>query len=139
MVSSNGIWGWDKNYPTFNCLVDKTMNMCESYLIKTYLIISRASSCRCIGIVGCLRYNRGSFTRFLGEYLGYLVKSGGKGALGVYQAACRRNLCNLQRDEPSVPAIPINECWVVFVPSPNAITTHLSYHRYLLMQLLVPS
>jgi hypothetical protein len=31
-------------------LVDKTMNMCESYLTKTYLKISGASSCRCIGI-----------------------------------------------------------------------------------------
>jgi hypothetical protein len=36
------------------------MNMCGSYLTKTYLIISGASSCRCIGIAGCLPYNRGS-------------------------------------------------------------------------------
>ena len=47
------------------CLVDKTMTRCESCLTKTYLRISGASSCRCIGIVGCLHYNRGSFTRFL--------------------------------------------------------------------------
>jgi hypothetical protein len=46
------------------------MNMCESYLTKTYLKISGASSCRCIGIAGCLRYNQGSFTRFLGNTLG---------------------------------------------------------------------
>jgi hypothetical protein len=52
-----------------HCLVDKTMNICESYLTKTYLKISRASSCRCIGIAECLRYNQGSFTRFLGKTL----------------------------------------------------------------------
>ena len=45
------------------------MNMCESYLTKTYLKISIASSSRCIGIAGCLRYNRGSFTRVLGKTL----------------------------------------------------------------------
>ena len=49
------------------CLVSKTMTMCESYITKTYLEICRASSCRCIGIAGCLHYNRGSFTRFLGK------------------------------------------------------------------------
>jgi hypothetical protein len=43
------------------------MNMCENYLTKTYSTISGANSYRCIGIVGCLRYNRGNFTRFLGE------------------------------------------------------------------------
>jgi hypothetical protein len=46
------------------------MNMCESYLTKTYLQISRASSCRCIGIAECLHYNRGSFTQFLENTLG---------------------------------------------------------------------
>ena len=46
-------------------LVDKTMSMCESFLTKTYLEIPGASSCRCIGIAGRVRYNRGSFTRVL--------------------------------------------------------------------------
>ena len=32
--------------------------MCESYSIRTYLEISGASSCRCIGIASCVRYNR---------------------------------------------------------------------------------
>ena len=64
-------WGWDKNYPTCHCLVDKaTTNTCESYLSTTYLKISRASCCRCIGTAGCLHYNRGSFTHFLGNTLG---------------------------------------------------------------------
>jgi hypothetical protein len=67
-----------------HCLVDKTMNMCESYLTKTYLKISRASSCRCIGIAGCLSYNRGSFTYILGKTFGYLVKWGGEGALFIH-------------------------------------------------------
>ena len=57
--------------PNIHCLVDKTMNMCESYL--TYLKISGASSCRCIGIAGCLRYNQGSFTRFLRNILGLIT------------------------------------------------------------------
>jgi hypothetical protein len=56
--------------PNIHCLLDKTMNMCESYLTKTYLKFSAASSCRYIGIAGCLRYNQGSFTRFLGNTLG---------------------------------------------------------------------
>jgi hypothetical protein len=51
-------------------LVDKTMNMCESYLTKTYLKISGVSSSRCIGIAGRVHYNRGSFTWFLGNTLG---------------------------------------------------------------------
>ena len=42
--------------PNVHCLVDKTMKMCESYLTETYLKIARASSCRCIGIAGCLCY-----------------------------------------------------------------------------------
>jgi hypothetical protein len=37
-------------------MVDKIMNMCESYLTKTYLKNSRASSFRCIGIAECLPY-----------------------------------------------------------------------------------
>ena len=52
-----------------HCLVDKTMIMCESYLTKTYLKISGASSCRCIGIAGCIRYNQRSFTHVLGKSL----------------------------------------------------------------------
>ena len=56
--------------PNICRLVDKTMNMCESYFSKTYLKISGASSCRCIGIAGYVRYNRGSCTRFLGITLG---------------------------------------------------------------------
>jgi len=59
-------------------LVDKTMTMCENYLTKTYLIISGVSSCRCIGIAGRVRYNRGSFTRVLGSlWLFANVKWGG--------------------------------------------------------------
>ena len=58
--------------PNIHCLVVKTMNMCESYLTKTYLKISRASSGRCIGIAGHLPYNRGSFTRVLGNTLGLI-------------------------------------------------------------------
>jgi hypothetical protein len=45
------------------------MNMCESYLTKTYLKISGVSHCRCIGIGGCLPYNLGSFTYVLGKTL----------------------------------------------------------------------
>ena len=26
-----GIWGWDNNYPSCHCSVDKAMNTCESY------------------------------------------------------------------------------------------------------------
>ena len=50
--------------PNIHCLVGKTMNMCEIYVSKTYLKISRASSYRCIGIAGCIGYNLESFTRF---------------------------------------------------------------------------
>jgi len=46
------------------------MNMCESYLTKTYLKISGASSFRCFGIAGCLHYNQASFTRSLENTLG---------------------------------------------------------------------
>ena len=45
-----GIWPCLKNDPTCRCLVHKTMNMCASYLTRTYLKISGASSCRCTGI-----------------------------------------------------------------------------------------
>ena len=45
------------------------MNMCENYLIKTYLKISGAGSCECIGIAECIRYNRESFSRVLGKTL----------------------------------------------------------------------
>ena len=43
--------------------------MFESYLTRTYLKISTASSCRCIEIAERFRYNQGSFTRFLGKSL----------------------------------------------------------------------
>jgi hypothetical protein len=65
--------GMGQQLPNIHCLIDKTMNMCKCYLTKTYLKISIASSCRCIGIAGCLRYNRGSFTQFL-EILWVLAK-----------------------------------------------------------------
>ena len=40
------------------------------------------SSCWCIGIAGCLRYNRESFTWFLGEKKNWLFgKVGWEGAL----------------------------------------------------------
>ena len=45
------------------------MAMRENYLTRTYLEISGASSCGCIGIAGCARYNRGSFTQGLGKSL----------------------------------------------------------------------
>ena len=35
--------------PNIHRLINKTMNVCESYLTKTYLIVSGASSRRCIG------------------------------------------------------------------------------------------
>jgi hypothetical protein len=60
-----------------HCLVDKIMNMFESYLSKTYFIISGASSCRCIGIAGCLQ--RELYLGF-GKNFGYLIKLGGEGA-----------------------------------------------------------
>jgi hypothetical protein len=69
--------------PNIHCLVDKSMNMCESYLSKTYLKIAGASSCRCIGIARCLRYNRGSFTRFLGNTLGLSLSRVGKGHYSI--------------------------------------------------------
>ena len=77
---SSKVFGDETKLPNIHCLVDKTMNMCESYLTKTYSKSSGASSCRCIGIAGCLPYDRGSFTRFLEKDVGYLVKSGGEGA-----------------------------------------------------------
>ena len=49
--------GMEQKLSNIHCLVDKTMNMYKSYLTKSYLKISRASSCRCIGISGCLHYN----------------------------------------------------------------------------------
>jgi hypothetical protein len=57
--------GMGQKLSNIHCLVDKTMNMCESYLTKTYLKISGASSCRCIGIAGYLRYNEGALPKFL--------------------------------------------------------------------------
>jgi hypothetical protein len=64
-VGSKAFGDGTKNYPTYHYLVDKTMNMCESYLTKTYLKVFGASSCRYIGIVGYLLYNQGNFNRFL--------------------------------------------------------------------------
>ena len=70
--------GRGQKLSNIQCLVDKTMTMCESYLTKTYLKIFGASSWWCIGIAGCLRYNRGSFTRILGNlWLFGNVKCGG--------------------------------------------------------------
>jgi hypothetical protein len=68
--------GMGQKLSNIHWLVDKTMTMCKSYLTKTYLKISRASSCRCIGIAGRVRYNRGSFTWVLREVFGYLLSSG---------------------------------------------------------------
>ena len=53
--------------------------MCESYWTETYLKISGASRHRCIGIAGCLCYNRGRFSRLLRKALvvWYIVKWGG--------------------------------------------------------------
>jgi hypothetical protein len=52
-----------------HCLADKTMDMCEDYSTQTYSTIVGASSCRCIGLTGCLHCNQESFTRFLGKTL----------------------------------------------------------------------
>ena len=61
--------------------------MCESYLTKTYLNISGASSCRCIKITRCLNYNQESFTRILGIVFGYLITSGGERAFSPWFSA----------------------------------------------------
>ena len=58
-----------KNYPTCHCLVEETMTMCESSLTTTYLEISGASSCECIGIARCIHYNQGSSTHVVGKSL----------------------------------------------------------------------
>ena len=56
------------------------MNMCESYLTKTYLKISGASSCRCIGTARCLYYNQGNSTQVLEKlWLFGKVRWGGAG------------------------------------------------------------
>jgi hypothetical protein len=62
--------------------VDKTMNVCESYLPKTYTKIVGASSCRCIGIAGCLCYNRRSFTWVLGGEIWLFDKVGWEAMIG---------------------------------------------------------
>ena len=49
------------------CLVDKTMTMCESDLNKTYLEVSGASSCKCIGIDGYLHIITCWFCAMIGE------------------------------------------------------------------------
>ena len=61
--------GMGQKLSNIHWLVDNTMIMCESYLTKTYWKISGASSCRCIGITGRVRYNQGSFTQVLGKSL----------------------------------------------------------------------
>ena len=43
--------GMEQKLSNIHCLVHKTMNMCKSYLVKTYLKIFGASSCRCTRIV----------------------------------------------------------------------------------------
>ena len=70
------------------CLVDKTMTMCESFLRKTYLEISETSSCRCIRIAGCARYNRGSFTWVLGKSL-VICQCQVEGGISVVATMCR--------------------------------------------------
>ena len=67
--------GTGQKLPNIRCLVDKPMTMCGSYLTNTYLKISGANSYRCIGIARCLRYNQRSFTRFLGNVFGYLLRA----------------------------------------------------------------
>ena len=57
------------------------MDMCESYLTITYLKISGASSCRCIKIVGCLRYNRRQLYLVYRKDFGCLIKNIEEGAL----------------------------------------------------------
>jgi hypothetical protein len=72
----------------------------ESYLTHTYSKISGASSCRCIGIARCLRYNQGSFTQFLENTLD--LKSGEKGALGFTNESCRQNKQKLDMQEKKI-------------------------------------
>ena len=70
-------------------LVHETITMCKSYLTKTYLKISGASSCsRCIGIAGCARYNRGSFTCVLWKPLVICWCQVGEGALATLFHTC---------------------------------------------------
>ena len=69
LMSSKAFGDRTKNIQDFNAWYIKAMTMCESYLTKTYLKISGASSCKCIGIPGCLRYNQESFTWGLGKSL----------------------------------------------------------------------
>ena len=57
LMSSKAFRGGDKNYQRCHYLVDKLMNTCESYSTKSYSKMSRASSCRCMGIAKCLIYN----------------------------------------------------------------------------------
>ena len=73
--------GMGQKLPNIHCLVDNTLTMYESHLTKTYLKIFGASSCTCIGIAKCLRYNWGSFTKFLGKYL--VIFGNGKWAWGI--------------------------------------------------------
>ena len=65
-----------------HCLVEKTMKMCESSLTETYLKISKASSCRCIWLAGCLCY-----TRFLGKTLLIWYSQVGRRALVTFTKA----------------------------------------------------
>ena len=71
-MSSKAFGDETKTTQTCYCLVDKTMNMYESYLTKTYLRTSGASSCRCVGIAGRELYP------VLRKYFGSSV---GKGAV----------------------------------------------------------
>ena len=66
--------------------------MCRKYLTKIYSTISRASSCRCVGKTGCLRYDRGSFTPVFRKYFGYLVKLGGNGGIS-YVSTVGKSAC----------------------------------------------
>ena len=58
-----------------------TIDTCENNSTKIYSKISGATSCRYIGITGCLRHYPKNFTPVYNKDFGYLVKSGGKGAL----------------------------------------------------------
>jgi hypothetical protein len=55
------------------------MNMCESYLPRTYLKIYRASSYRCIGIINVPMPEPRELFLVVRDYYSYLVKPGAGG------------------------------------------------------------
>ena len=65
-MNSKAFGDWTK-LSNIHRLVDKTMTMCESYLIKSYLKISRTSSCWCITIAGASAITKRALPGFQGR------------------------------------------------------------------------